>query len=724
MSLPKSRRFIADALLVMYQNQEIDEQLMGATVHENGIGFNGVDAPFGTSLAQQLLAGSELSTNQLNAAYKMLGKYHKQLAQHLNFQEYPDDPKAQKDDAEGILDIREKELIFIPRVYPSNQVKEHGFRWDGKNKFWYASFTPERVAAVNKLFKNVTQTPTLVATIGKPQVEEKPNSWEQAPGWLQIIDDTLWFIPMTYPTSQIKKEGWQYRDMGKRKKAWRNTVAPENVYWLQQHFPEVNFHPNVIKWMTQLNTLEINPCTAEIPEMFDFQREGASFLAQQPRAMLSFAPGLGKTLTSIAAARCADSYNILVVAPLTLLRNWQKEVKRWDSEAVAYIWHRDIDRDYRDGANMGKRVYCITNYETLVKYQDELVELGFDTMIADETIMIKNRKAKRTQAVQEVAKHIERVWELTGSPASRYLDDMYSQLQALDPKRFSSYWRFADRYCEIEKDQWGSRIVANKPQATTWLKRDLADVYHARTQEQVLDLPDWIFETVQVEMTAEQDRFYDEIQSELIAEISGMDDSVKLTVSNVLAMITRLIQAASNPMLIQKEVDGVAYAGPDTSGKWDALKEQLEFHELPAIIWVNFINTGKYVAGMLEQEGYRVAMLTGATASNERQDIVERFQNGELDIIVAHPTVGKFGLTLTRARTAIYLERSYNGDDYFQSLHRFRRIGTTQRPVVVHLLSTRLDGQDTVDHVIDAVLNYRTQTARSLTAGDFRTLIG
>jgi hypothetical protein len=118
--------------------------------------------------------------------------------------------------------------------------------------------------------------------------------------------------------------------------------------------------------------------------------------------------------------------------------------------------------------------------------------------------------------------------------------------------------------------------------------------------------------------------------------------------------------------------------------------------------------------------------MTGETPPELRQDIVDNFQAGNLDILIAHPAVGKFGLTLTKARTAIYVERSFNGDDYYQSLYRFRRIGTTVSPHVIHLVAQRPEGKNgsTIDQIIDRVLDYRKNSSLSITSGFIRDNLG
>jgi len=192
--------------------------------------------------------------------------------------------------------------------------------------------------------------------------------------------------------------------------------------------------------------------------------------------------------------------------------------------------------------------------------------------------------------------------------------------------------------------------------------------------------------------------------------MADFPDGDQLLAMNKLSQMVRLMQFASNPLLL---------GGPDDGAKWKAVEELLELEEKPAIIWTHFIPTSREMYKKLSSK-YSCAVMTGDTSIEERDRIVNSFQRGEIDILIAHPAVGKFGLTLTRARTAIYMERDFNGDDYYQSLYRIRRIGTTSSPHVIHLVAVRPDGKEgnTIDNVVDMVLDYRKNSSIEITKGN------
>lgn len=517
-------------------------------------------------------------------------------------------------------------------------------------------------------------------------------------GRLTIERNKVVFYPNTYPTSQIRAYGFSWdRD----RKCWESSVNAGSISGAKKCFPNIVVDASVVAWENDYNSPIVIPTKIEESPAKDFQKEPAAVLIKRKRAMLALAPGLGKSFCSIIAAESiSELKRILVISPLSLVRNWRNEIAKWSNNRAA-IWHGD-NRERADK-------WVITNYDSVVRDVPFFVRNNFDLIIVDESVLVKNRNTARTKCVKIVCKSAKYVWLLSGSPTTKFYDDMWSQLNILDEKRFPSYWKFAERYCVLERNQWGTAVINNQPNADFAIKKDVSDIFYARTQDQVMDLPPWLFDEIEIPMSSTQYKMYDDMEKEFLATLPSGDE---VLAPIVLTQLLRLIQIASNPLLIGGEYD---------SKKWDAVAELLEFEELPAIIWTSFKATAKLMEQKLSKQ-YRVAALTGDTKEEERQNIVDKFQNGKLDIIVAHPGVGKFGFTLTAARTAIYLERNYNGDDYYQSLHRIRRIGTTKSPHVLHMISVRPNGDKskTVDRVIDRVLAFRRNSTMALTSGEIR----
>lgn len=460
---------------------------------------------------------------------------------------------------------------------------------------------------------------------------------------------------------------------------------------------------------------------SQVDTLFDYQKEGAKFLTLHNRAMLSLSPGLGKTLTSAYAAGLKNFSKILVVCPASLLFYWKGELEKWTDKLpkkpCVEIWHRKIGAG-GDACldEINTCFWAITNPETVAKHSNK-IEIEFDCLIVDESIMYKHRDSQRSKALKELARSIPVVWFLTGAPATRYLDDMWHQFHILKPKGYPSYWRFARQYCVVEDDEWGSKVVANARNGEREIKRNFSDIYFSRTQDDVANIPDWIMEDIDIPMYPAQSKAYDTLREELYVKLDSVNPNDIITVDNHLSLMIRSVQIASNPLLL---------GGIDSTGKWDALPELMKIYPGPYIVWVNFIETGEILRDRFARGDYkldgkiaRVVLANGSTPMEDRNKMVNAMQNGELDVIILNNQVGKFGFTLTKARTAFFVERMYD-DSYFQCLHRNRRIGTEQSPIIVNMRSVTDDGKRTIDHLIHSTLDYRVGMIKKVTAGELR----
>ena len=650
-----SQTDVLKALTLLYSLQTEQEKYAHVTVEDNGVGFRADDADYLTSVAEQMLVrGKGSSVKQFTLIQAKLRKYHR-------------------------------------------QIDEFGF--DGVK-------LPETAI-----------------------VYEDKNGTEKD-GIIRVEGGRLIFKPFVYPTVQIKSIGFRWAQDGS--KSWEAPLGISAYENLIKMFPNHTLDTSVTQWLTKLE--EVPQLSDDIvkSDLMTFQKEAVGFMLKAERGLLGLAPRLGKTPVSIKAMKEFGG-NTLIICPLTLMYNWKREIKTWAGDD-AEIWYGHLGRGNSD--------WIITNYDTALHYMvkyDEKVELkngkkkktkvnwrpveqfGFDNIIIDESVLIKNRNAQRSHTVYTLCtklKTVKRVFLLSGSPITKFYDDLYFQFHTIAPLRVSSYWKFAGEYCVLEDSPWGTKVQANQVDAAARIKRDFRDIYFARTQEQVMDVPEWSFDTFEVPMDSEQARLYREMQDAFVATLP---DGNTIVAPNILAQMMRLIQFASNPALID---------GPDIHPKWNSAIELLEFEELPAIIWTNFIKTGHMISDTLRKSKYRVGMLVGETLPADRDAIVQNFQSGGLDVIVAHPGVGKFGLTLAEAKTAIYVERSYNGDDYYQSLHRVRHLKMKHSPHIIILLAVDakiIDGDSvenpTIDHVIHKVLGFKRENAIQITTGLIREVL-
>lgn len=364
---------------------------------------------------------------------------------------------------------------------------------------------------------------------------------------------------------------------------------------------------------------------ASMPLIWEKQSEYVNTLARKARAFVLLAPRSGKTVVSIKAALQSGAQFVLVIAPAILRDQWYSEIAKW--------------APVEDRAK-----FDVISYNTLIAQASALN--GYDTVIVDESVSIKNRKSRRFNSLKELIRNNKpaRLWLLTGNPAPRYLDDLWAQLHILNPREYSSYWRFVQKHCVIEQTPWGTKIKGNANDGK-WLY-DLPDVivggWERKTDEAVIWTP----------LGKNEERLYRAIQkSELkILRDNGIGVSI-----NPLNVLSQSLHFVNNPQ---------AFGADLHNHKTKALEELLSFVPRPVLVFHHYRSTGE----LLERAGLRV--LNGNT--KDRGELVNWFKecgDGENAILALTIDIGAYGLTLP-AKTVIFMERTFNADLYSQAIYR------------------------------------------------------
>ena len=438
----------------------------------------------------------------------------------------------------------------------------------------------------------------------------------------------------------------------------------------------------------------------DVPDerLYPYQRDAASRLATADHGLLlCLSPGLGKTAVSIVAAdHAVPNDQVVVVAPSSLLHTWEREIRKWATvPGDIYLMTGKLDAAAATNAR-----WIIASWDKAVREKDTWGR-GWPLWILDESVLAKSRSSKRFKSLAKLRVGIERVWLLSGSPTTRYADDLWAQLHIIWPRAFPSYWRFAERYCVVSETPWARVVTGNRSRVNA--ADENSDLILVVNQEDVLDLPEYLFEpAIMVNLTMRQAREYKRMRDDFIAEL---ESGSEIVADNEAAKLLRLQQIASF-------FDG-------ESGKRDALLEVIGSYEPPYLIWTHWRDTARDLGTALTGIGIDARVVTGETATKDRDTLIEGYKAGDFPALILSLGVGKFGHTLTNTKTVFSFDRNFNADDFFQSMHRVRRIGLTHRPVVVPLVAAGTVDELTVGDNLEAKL---AGIAR-LTRADLATLL-
>lgn len=334
-------------------------------------------------------------------------------------------------------------------------------------------------------------------------------------------------------------------------------------------------------------------------------------------------------------------------------------------------------------------------------------------VVVDESTTIKNRKAQRTKNIVKLREMSKYRRILTGSPITKSPMDLFSQCDLLKEKclGFNSYFAYQSRYANVQKRTMGHRsfqqIVGYR--RLDELSAKLDKFSNRVLKKDCLDLPEKVYVRRNVDLTPEQDRLY--VQMKKLA-LAKMEDGELATTASVLTQIMRLQQICCGHL--QPDEGPVR---PIKSNRLPALMEVVEEVQGKAIIWATYTHDimaiQKELARVYGEES--VSCYYGATPQDERQEIVNRFQNPSdpLRFFVGQPKTGGYGITLTEANTTIYYSNSYDLEIRLQSEDRAHRIGQQNKVTYIDLVSP-----NTVDEKIREALRNKIDVAGQVLGED------
>ena len=421
----------------------------------------------------------------------------------------------------------------------------------------------------------------------------------------------------------------------------------------------------------------------------------------------------------------------LIIAPKGVYRNWEKgELPNHIPEHILQdivLWNpsqtkKQIEIQRKLFFPDDNLKIFVMNVEALsTKKGADMAErflVAHDALMAvDESTTIKNKDAKRTKTIVSLGKHAKFRRILTGSPVTKSPMDLYSQCEFLDPWLLghSSFFSFQHEYAVIQRRTMGAHsfnhIVGyrNLEKLTTLLNKFSYRV----KKEDCLDLPDKVYVKRTVELTKEQRSVYDSLKTFAMALL----EEGSVSTDTILTQLLRMQQVCSGHV---KTDDGVLKTFD--SAKLPELMSILEETDGKVIIWATFTHDILEIQkAITEKYGEQsVATYYGETESDERQEIVNRFQdpNNGLVYFVGQPRTGGYGLTLTEAKTVIYYSNNFDLEVRLQSEDRAHRIGQTSKVTYVDIIA-----ENTTDERVLKALRNKINIASQVLAEDFRDWI-
>ena len=392
--------------------------------------------------------------------------------------------------------------------------------------------------------------------------------------------------------------------------------------------------------------------------------------------------GLGKTIQTLChillekeAGRLTSP--ALVVAPTSLMANWQAEAKRFAPGLRVLLLHGA--QRARHFETMGQYDLVLTTYALLPRDEEVLRGQRFHLLILDESQYIKNSRAKAAQTAG-LLQATHRLC-LTGTPLQNNLGELWSQFHFLMPGLLGDEKSFNGEFRKpIEKLGDSAR--------NAFLIRRIKPFLLRRTKDKVAtELPPKTEMVREVELAGAQRDLYETVRLAMDAKVRAAIAAKGLARSQIVILeaLLKLRQVCCDPRLVA----GAGKKGAAPSAKLAELMEMLESllaEGRKVLVFSQFTSMLALIEAQLRERGIAYALLTGET--RERGAQVDSFQQGVVPVFLISLKAGGVGLNLTAADTVIHYDPWWNPAAENQASDRAWRIGQ-DKPVFVYKLIAR-----------------------------------
>ena len=428
----------------------------------------------------------------------------------------------------------------------------------------------------------------------------------------------------------------------------------------------------------------VNPPGGFAMQLRPYQLEGLSWLQylreQELAGILADDMGLGKTAQALAHLLLEKQSGrmdkpSLVVLPTSLIFNWKREAERFAPQ-LKLLSLQGKERAAHFPAIRDHDV-ILTTYPLLWRDEEALAEHEYHLLILDEAQTVKNVSSQAAQVVRKLkARH--RLC-LTGTPLENHLGELWAQFDFLlpgllgDTKDFTKTWR-----SPIEKH-------GNKLRRDLLAKRVKPFILRRRKEDVAKELPAKTLIVRTVELEGGQRDLYETVRIAMDQRVREEIASKGFSRSHIIILdaLLKLRQVCCDPRLLKltsaKKVKERA--------KLDLLMEMLP--ELVSegrriLVFSQFTSMLELIEAELANEKLAYVKLTGDTQN--REEVVRRFQDEEVPIFLISLKAGGVGLNLTAADTVIHYDPWWNPAVENQATDRAHRLGQTKNVFVYKLV--------------------------------------
>jgi SNF2 family DNA or RNA helicase len=418
----------------------------------------------------------------------------------------------------------------------------------------------------------------------------------------------------------------------------------------------------------------------KIPEGFKgvlrkYQIEGYNWLSKMYEigfgACLADDMGLGKTVQAIAFMEgVINDKPFMVVSPVSLIFNWEREIKKFSKNLNPIIFHlnREIDLQGLSGNNV-----LLISYNLLVNENERLVKKYFNVIVFDEAQMIKNPMTLRSNIAKQLKSELKIA--LTGTPVENNLTELWNIMDLLNTGIMGTLEDFRKKFNnDIEKLKFLRKII--KPFILRRIKQDV-----------LIELPEKTEIVIDYQMSDDEYSFYAALQLKAKEKFKNLlKESGEINRISILSEIVKLKLSCCHPKLVHENIE--INTSTKESVLMNLIEEIIESNH-KVLIFSQFVKFLNIVKKRFDNMDLKYFYMDGSTSIKKRREIISDFQeNSNVKIFLLSLKTGGLGLNLTAADIVIHLDPWWNPAVELQASDRVHRIGQT-KPVTIYKLISK-----------------------------------
>jgi superfamily II DNA or RNA helicase len=432
---------------------------------------------------------------------------------------------------------------------------------------------------------------------------------------------------------------------------------------------------------------------------FDHQKTTSSFMTMNRRSFCFNEQGTGKTASAIWAADFLMTQKlvkrVLIICPLSIMDS------AWRTDLFSFAMHRTVDiahgvKKKRQEIINGDAEFVIINYDGVEIVKEEVANGGFDLIIVDEATHYKNAQSKRWKVLASVIKPETWLWLMTGTPAAQSPVDAYGLAKLVNPKGVP---RFFGAFREMVMHKVTQFKWAPKPTATDTVFNALQPAIRF-TKEQCLDLPEMTYVKREVDLTAQQKKYYEILRKQMRATADGE----QITSANAAVNMNKLLQISCGAVY----TDTGETIEFDVKNRYKVLREVIDESSQKILIFVPFKHVISILKEKLTKDGITSAVINGEVSAQKRTAIFKQFQEtNDPRVLIIQPQAAAHGVTLTAANTIVWWGPTSSLETYAQANARVHRSGQKHPCTVVQLQGSKVEKH--IYKMLDQRINVHTK---------------